>query len=85
MLSIISSVSATSAGLEHRLKSFDSLKRKVATEMLAGMGEQQALNSVKDILRYTAIFEVETFVEQYQMMQQKLKDKGYKTIIVKNS
>lgn len=85
MLSIIASVSAKSAGLEYRLKSLDSLQRKVKTEILAGMTEQQALKTIKDVIRYTTIFNEDTFVEQYELMQEKLQEKGYQTMIVKNS
>lgn len=82
---IISSVSGEMAGIEYRLKTLDSLKRKIETEILAGFSEQQAIESVKDIIRYTALFSLDNFVSQYVQMQLELEKQGYKTIIVKNS
>lgn len=85
MSAIISSVNGKVAGLEYRLKSMDSLKRKVETEVLAGISEQQAIESIKDVIRYTALFSPEHFVEQYKQMQVALEKQGYKTIVVKNT
>lgn len=85
MSAIISSVNGKVAGLEYRLKSMDSLKRKVETEVLAGISEQQAIESIKDVIRYTALFSLEHFVEQYKQMQIALEKQGYKTIVVKNT
>ncbi len=82
---IISSVGAKTAGLEYRLKSLESLKRKVETEILAGISEKQAINSVKDVIRYTAILDVNNFVLQYEEIQSALKKQGYLTVVVKNS
>ena len=82
---IIASVDGEVAGLEYRLKSMDSLKRKIETEMMAGISEQQAIDNIKDVIRYTAIFSPENFVTQYREMQSALEKQGYKTIIVKNT
>lgn len=82
---IIASVDGEVAGLEYRLKSMDSLKRKIETEMTAGISEQQAIDNIKDVIRYTAIFSPENFVTQYREMQSALEKQGYKTIIVKNT
>ncbi|MDG6408782.1 minor capsid protein [Glaesserella parasuis] len=82
---IISSVGAKTAGLEYRLKSLESLKRKVETEILAGISEKQAINSVKDVIRYTAILDVNNFVLQYDEIKSALEKQGYLTVVVKNS
>lgn len=82
---IISSVGAKTAGLEYRLKSLESLKRKVETEALAGISEKQAINSVKDVIRYTAILDVNNFVLQYDKIQSALEKQGYFTVVVKNT
>ncbi|MCT8567950.1 minor capsid protein [Glaesserella parasuis] len=82
---IISSVGAKTAGLEYRLKSLESLKRKVETEVLAGISEKQAINSVKDVIRYTAILDVNNFVLQYDKIQSALEKQGYFTVVVKNT
>ncbi|MGQ0285850.1 phage minor head protein [Pasteurellaceae bacterium 22721_9_1] len=82
---IIASVGGKVEGLEYRLKSLNSLERKIKTEMLAGLSEQQAIASVKDVVRYTSIFDGDTFVAQYQKMQKILATKGYRTVIVKNT
>lgn len=85
IVNIISSVGGKVEGLEYRLKSLESLERKIKTEMLAGLSEHQALTNVKDVVRYTAVFDTNTFVEQYQKMQDKLFAQGYSTITVKNT
>ncbi|THA07288.1 minor capsid protein [Rodentibacter pneumotropicus] len=82
---IISSVGGKAEGLEYRLKSLTSLKRKIKTEMSAGFSEQQAVESIRDIVRYTAIFDENTFVEQYQKMQEQLLQRDYSTFVVKNT
>ncbi|MEE3691307.1 minor capsid protein [Glaesserella parasuis] len=82
---IISSVGAKTAGLEYRLKSLESLKRRVETEVLAGISEKQAINSVKDVIRYTAILDVNNFVLQYDKIQSALEKQGYFTVVVKNT
>ncbi|HED4470628.1 TPA: minor capsid protein [Pasteurella multocida] len=85
MTQVIASVGGKVAGLDYRLKSLDSLDRKIKTEMLAGLSEKEAIETVRDVIRYTAIFDNNTFVEQYQKMQDKLTKKGYRTIVVKNT
>ncbi|MBN6711125.1 minor capsid protein [Haemophilus haemoglobinophilus] len=82
---VIASVGGKVEGLEYRLKSIGSLERKIKTEMLAGLSEKQAVERVKDVVRYTAIFDSNTFVEQYQKMQEQLAKKGYRTVVVKNT
>ncbi|QIA76654.1 minor capsid protein [Rodentibacter caecimuris] len=82
---IISSVGGKAEGLEYRLKSLTSLKRKIKTEISAGFSEQQAVESIHDIVRYTAIFDENTFVEQYQKMQEQLLQRDYSTFVVKNT
>lgn len=85
MTKIISSVGGKAEGLEYRLKSLDSLERKIKTDMLSGLTEQQAAEGIRDVVRYTAIFDNDTFVEQYHKMQAKLVEQGYRTTLVKNT
>ena len=72
-------------GLENRLKSSESLQRKINSEIADGFSEKQALNKIRDALRYTAIFKEKEFSKRYKAMQYFLLLSGYKTIIVKNT
>ncbi|MEE6030442.1 phage head morphogenesis protein [Avibacterium paragallinarum] len=82
---IISTIGGSLAGLEYRLKSLESLERKVALEILAGLSEYQAVEKVKDIIRYTVIFDPDEFVSKYNEIQKVLGEQGYKTVVVKNT
>ncbi|WP_228550011.1 minor capsid protein [Rodentibacter haemolyticus] len=85
MLSIIEHSKGQAVGLDFRLKSMASLKRKVDTEINDGFTEQQALSKIRDLIRYTAVFNEKSFVDGYQKMQVLLQKNGYRTIIVKNT
>lgn len=85
ILDVITTVGGEAAGLEYRLKTVTSLKRKIEIEILAGLSEKQALENIKDIIRYTTIFPIDSFVEKYTQMQAELEKHGYKTILVKNT
>ena len=74
------------AGLEFRLKTLDSLKRKIKTDSLnEKISEKDALEKVNDILRYTTIFNETKFVNNYFIMKELLKTEGYSIIKVKNT
>lgn len=85
IISIINTSGGKMGGLEFRLKSLPSLKRKIETEIMAGLSEEQAIASIRDIIRYTAILDEQKFIEQYQRIQECLEKEGYTTIIVKNT
>lgn len=85
IVAIINASGGEPAGLNFRLKSLASLQRKISTEIMAGVSKEQAISSVRDIIRYTAILDEKRFVEQYQQMQENLEKQGYSTIIVKNT
>ncbi|MDY2947086.1 MAG: minor capsid protein [Mannheimia varigena] len=85
VVSIITASGGEPAGLDFRLKSLPSLQRKIDTEIMAGVSKEQAIASIRDVIRYTAILDEQRFVEQYQKMQKDLEKQGYSTIIVKNT
>ncbi|HDL4213958.1 TPA: phage head morphogenesis protein, partial [Mannheimia haemolytica] len=85
VVSIITASGGEPAGLDFRLKSLSSLQRKIDTEIMAGVSKEQAIASIRDVIRYTAILDEQRFVEQYQKMQKDLEKQGYSTIIVKNT
>lgn len=72
-------------GLENRLKSPSSIKRKIETEVADGFSKSLSLNKIRDAIRYTTVFKEGDFVTRYKAMQYLLAIKGYKTIIVKNT
>ena len=72
-------------GLENRLKSPSSIKRKIEAEVVDGFSRSMSLNKIRDAIRYTTVFKEKDFVTRYKAMQYLLAIKGYKTIIVKNT
>jgi SPP1 gp7 family putative phage head morphogenesis protein len=63
-------------GLDYRLKTFDSLARKVSNEPDKNM---------RDVVRYTAISKPDELVSEYQVIMENLAKKGYNVSAVKNS
>lgn len=72
-------------GLENRLKSPSSIKRKIEAEVTDGFSKSMSANKIRDAIRYTTVFKEKDFVTRYKAMQYLLAIKGYKTIIVKNT
>nr|DAK93578.1 MAG TPA: minor capsid protein [Caudoviricetes sp.] len=72
-------------GLENRLKSQYSIKRKIEDEAADGFSKSLSLNKIRDAIRYTTVFKEGDFVTRYKAMQYLLAIKGYKTIVVKNT
>lgn len=66
-------------GLEHRLKTRDSIKSKIARkqEKYPGLPANLAGEKVKDALRYTAVLPDERYVEGVKGVQSALKSAGY--------
>lgn len=73
-------------GLDFRLKSIDSITRKVQTDIVGtGVTEWESLSKITDIVRYTTIFESGKFTQNYFQMREILAEKGYNVIKVKNT
>lgn len=85
MTAIVKQVGVVLSGLEHRLKSQESLHRKVASEVLKGRELDNILPKMRDIIRYTAILDEVNFVDQYKAVIDGLEQAGYKIVAVKNT
>lgn len=73
-------------GLEFRLKTKESLERKVLSDMkLTGLSEEETLNYLYDVVRYTSLFNSDSLVQGYQRIVEKLREKGYNILRVKNT
>ncbi|HEU0594163.1 TPA: phage head morphogenesis protein, partial [Streptococcus pneumoniae] len=67
------------AGLEFRKKTVESLSRKIiADSLVENISLSKAVSKINDALRYTTIFDSDTFTEEYLKMKQKLIAEGYK-------
>lgn len=68
------------AKLEHRLKKPDSLTKKILGDVEEkGITEEEAASQINDTLRYTMLFESDTFVESVGKVQKELKARGWET------
>jgi uncharacterized protein YukE len=77
---------AKTEGLDFRLKGEDSLKRKVAADMLDnGTSADQALGGIKDSIRYTVSVPAKNYETGAQQAVDALKAKGYEPVSFKNS
>ncbi|GAB2022431.1 hypothetical protein RyT2_15050 [Pseudolactococcus yaeyamensis] len=72
----LKSTSAHLEGLDYRLKTLDSLSRKVKNEPKAKM---------RDVVRYTSISKPDELVADYSKIMDNLRKKGYNISAVKNS
>lgn len=73
-------------GLGFRLKSLSSLTRKIETDaLLDDISLEEAAGNIKDVLRYTTIFETDTFGKNYLQMKRRLQDNGFAIKKVKNT
>ncbi|HEU3445100.1 minor capsid protein [Streptococcus pneumoniae] len=74
------------AGLEFRKKTVESLARKITTDSQAeNISLSKATSKINDALRYTTIFDPDTFAKEYLKMKQELIAEGYKVVKVKNT
>lgn len=72
-------------GLEHRLKTRESIKRKIKTDSLEkSITQKEAAESIKDAVRYTTITDSSHFVSAYNIFKGYLESSGYKEIRCKN-
>ncbi|HIF5536110.1 minor capsid protein [Pasteurella multocida] len=86
MLSIVKQSNGYLDGLDYRLKSIDSITRKVQMDIIkTGITEGESLSKITDIVRYTTIFESKNFTQNYFRMQKILTEKGYNITRVKNT
>ena len=74
------------AGLEFRKKTVESLTRKIVTDsQTENISLSKAVSEINDALRYTTIFNSDTFEKEYSKMKQDLITDGYKVLKVKNT
>lgn len=72
-------------GLENRLKTKSSIKRKIETDSKEkGITISKAGQSIKDAVRYTAITSDNNFVKAYNTIKENLENSGYKESRCKN-
>lgn len=85
---VVGSISNTTArmyGLEHRIKQPTSLTGKIGSDITdKGIGIEEAVNSINDAIRYTAVSEDKDFVKNYNKIKKNLETKGYKETKCKN-
>ena len=75
-------------GLEFRIKTKDSLFRKIEKEFLERNGavsKTEIFNDMKDILRYTTILDFETFTEEYNKIKELILKENYNIIKIGNT
>ncbi|MFB6508360.1 hypothetical protein ACFC07_40985, partial [Streptomyces sp. NPDC056099] len=74
-------------GLEYRLKGEDSLKRKLATDMLedVGVDPARALGDIKDSIRYTMEVPSNSYTHGVQQAIDDLQAKGFENVTFKNT
>ncbi|MET7711693.1 hypothetical protein, partial [Streptomyces sp. NPDC005407] len=74
-------------GLEYRLKGEDSLKRKIATDMLEdiGMAHGRVLGDIKDSIRYTMEVPSHSYGRGVQQAINDLQAKGFENVTFKNT
>ena len=72
-------------GLEHRLKTKESLARKIATDSKEkNISMNKAAKAINDSLRYTSLSKDNNYVSSYYSVKRKLQKNGYKEIKCKN-
>ena len=87
MKEIASTTNTKLVGLEYRLKSKESYLRKINTKTKNSFDIQiinDAIDDTKDVIRYTFQAESKQLVDKYFEINEKLVDKGYRTLKVKN-
>ena len=75
-------------GLDFRIKTKDSLFRKIEKEFLERNGavsKTEIFNNMKDILRYTTILDFETFTEEYNKIKELILKENYNIIKIGNT
>jgi hypothetical protein len=76
---------AKAYGLDHRLKTKESIKRKIETDSEEkGITISKAGQDIKDAVRYTSMANDDIFVSSYNTIKKVLSDKGYKETRCRN-
>lgn len=72
-------------GLEHRLKTVQSIDRKLSKAMNEEkLTKEEAVKSIKDAVRFTTISSEDSFVNSYFLFKKFMEDKGYVETRCKN-
>lgn len=72
-------------GLEYRLKQPTSIAGKIASDAKEkNISYKEAVNGIKDSIRYTAVSNTKTFVKNYNTIKINLASKGYEEVQCKN-
>lgn len=83
--SVVASTSAKMYGLEHRLKTKESLQRKIETDAFNdNISLNDSASKVKDAVRYTALSPDKDFTKNYFKIKRNLENKGYSEVRCKN-
>lgn len=73
-------------GLRHRLKSKESLQRKILKDMEErDFGAKEAASNIHDTLRYTFIFDESSFLDNFKRVSSFLNKEGYNYKRIKNT
>ena len=83
--SAIRKVGAKIYGLKNRLKTKESISRKISDDSKKnGITINSAANNIKDAIRYTAMSEDKDFVSNYNSIKKSLEESGYKEVRCRN-
>ena len=83
--SVVSGTSGKMYGLEHRLKTKESLNRKIKTDSEEkNIGMDESASGIKDAVRYTVLSKDNDFVKNYNAVKSGLEKKGYSEARCKN-
>lgn len=73
-------------GLQHKLKTKESIIRKIDTDHdEKNISHKDAASGIKDAVRYTQIADNNNFVKEYNSFKSKMSDKGYEEVRCKNN
>ena len=73
-------------GLQHKLKTKESIIRKIDTDHdEKNISHKKAASGIKDAVRYTQIADTNNFVKEYNNFKNKMSDKGYEEVRCKNN
>lgn len=73
-------------GLQHKLKTKESIIRKIDTDHdEKNISHKEAASDIKDAVRYTQIADNKNFVKEYNNFKSKMSDKGYTEVRCKNN
>lgn len=72
-------------GLDFRLKTFDSFKRKAIEKIIEAGDVKEGLEAIYDIVRYTSISSTEDLTDHYFSVMEEMKAREYRLVRVKNT